>query len=639
VRHATISDRFEELIGHLKVEAALFTTYTLEIGFFETEVVPLLLRDGGSYSNDIRIKEIQVRERLQRSGIAVDLFYDASAFKRQTDSSVRSVPAMEYGFYPVEVPGGVFHAKTILVLGTDTSGVQQLVLITASCNLTKAGWWDNIELMHGIVLSPNDPPSAQIYAALTHWLEVLEKSGHAAKQAQALARIKVFLETLETDETAFEDLFLYTSHTPFPQFLQEHLKEGYRTVEIVSPYFAESPSLEWLDEIHARKATIYLPTQTVDEKRVALCSADFYSDVRRTGAVWSTLSKELMEKIDKEGARRLHAKLFCFEDAKGEHWAFAGSVNFSHKAFDGNLEAGFLFKVPASQKLLEPLREDPQCFDEKLLLPEQAVEAPREEEEGCRLELLFDWTPKRKTVTLMGESGNKSVRLLDQMGTELFRFERGEGEYRVKEGSPLVRHLEKNSFVVVEMGGRKCERYVLQKNWTYKPLHYPDLTSREIIDIYATMNPQKSESYLISAAIRKLVQSGNATEYTRSVDAIRQAPDFFSAYAELFYAFRRLEGLCKESRDQKDYYLLSPRPDAVPSLLEQTGKEKELDSVMKYLVVLSAKELYEKCGEDFSPYIPMLEETRARFDDQKFVEWFEEEFMREYRIMERRDEA
>ena len=93
----TISDTFSQEISDINIEAVLFTTYNLEVSFFETEVIPLLFSDVGVFSNDIRIKELQVREKLESTKIAIDLFYDEGMFDQDRQSSSKSTPSMEYG--------------------------------------------------------------------------------------------------------------------------------------------------------------------------------------------------------------------------------------------------------------------------------------------------------------------------------------------------------------------------------------------------------------------------------------------------------------------------------------------------------------------------------------------------------------
>ena len=190
---ATASDYFSEIISDIQVKAAVFTTYALEIDFFETEIIPLLLASQQTFSNDVRIKELQIREELVQSKIAIDLFYDAYLFEQERNNSIRTMPGMEYGFYGVYHANGAFHAKMILVLGIDQGGEEKLVLLNGSCNLTKAGWWDNIETLNGISLSMTDLPSTQILDSLFSAIKYLRESHPVAENSRALKIISDLL--------------------------------------------------------------------------------------------------------------------------------------------------------------------------------------------------------------------------------------------------------------------------------------------------------------------------------------------------------------------------------------------------------------------------------------------------------------
>jgi len=372
-----------------------------------------------------------------------------------------------------------------------------------------------------------------------------------------------------------------------------------------------------------------------------LCDSGFYNDAKDNAQVtWSRLVEDIDNKLNEDNTRMLHAKLFILEDTQGDKWAFAGSVNFSHKAFHENFEAGFMFRLDEKIKLLELLTEDPDGFDEKQMLPEQPPKDTTDKAEECAPSLLFDWknTDQNKKLLFIHPRLEKEAKLMSQDGQVLLEIRPSISDYKVEESSELVKHLERNGFVVYDDGACRKNVYVLQKNWIYKPLYYPDLNPKEILDIYISMDMEKRDRYILGAVIRDLVRKDEITEYTHNIDEIRQSPDFFSAYAELFYAFRHLVDRFCIDEQQKDYYLFSPKPDSLPSLIKQTTEDEQLDNVMKYLIFLSCKELYRRCDIDFSKYERNLDIIRNLFDDKDFIEWFESEFGKEYRLKEVNDE-
>ncbi len=108
--YQVISDVFSQEIADINVEAVLFTTYNLELSFFETEVVPLLFNNVGAFSNDVRIKELQVREKLESSKIVIDLFYDEDMFYQEQQRRIQDY---------LQLPCGC------LAVGTKPSGPQE----------------------------------------------------------------------------------------------------------------------------------------------------------------------------------------------------------------------------------------------------------------------------------------------------------------------------------------------------------------------------------------------------------------------------------------------------------------------------------------------------------------------------------
>jgi len=405
--------------------------------------------------------------------------------------------------------------------------------------------------------------------------------------------------------------------------------------QIISPYFAEDPDTSWLDKIHAKQALIYLPTLDINGELTALCSVEFYNRAKEKAQMkWSGLAESLLKKIDEEGQRILHAKIFVIVDMNGNQWVFAGSVNFSRKAFYENFEAGFLFRCPEELDLLKILTDDPVKFDDRQMLPEQPPHGDNSDGQACGPELLFDW--KKPTKLSVRPSPSKKGVLSSQTGELLLNLDPSTSDYHISEPSPLLSHLEQHDFVIYDDGECHKNIYVMQTNWVYKPYQYSDLNPKEILDIYASMHVEKRDRYLLTAIIRGFGEK--VTEYSNSIDEIRQDPDFFSAYAELFYAFRQLKERCEKERGAKDYYLLSPKPDSLPSLMKQTAEDEGMDTTMKYIIFLSCRELYRHNNEDFSKYEKELNDIRSGFDDSKFITWFEREFDREYRFQGGRNE-
>ncbi len=626
----TISDTFSQEIADINIEAVLLTTYNLEVSFFETEVIPLLFSDVGVFSNDIRIKELQVREKIESTKIAIDLFYDEKMFDQERQSSSRSTPSMEYGFFGITHGNGAFHAKVTLVLGTNRAGEKELILFAGSNNLTKAGWWDNVETVNSIRLSNGQLPTQQILDSLHSLIKYLVDSNALVEQSNALTQISAFLNQLSVSNKYYADTQFYFSFKKnFPTFLEDSLGENYKTLEIVSPYFPDDEKSKLYEVLNAN-GKIYLPVEQKDEIKIAQCSESFYAHIKESGLQWAQFRKGINNELS-VGKRMVHAKLYLLVDETAS-WVFSGSVNFTYKAFYDNIEAGFLFKVDNETSLLKKLGTEPLDFLPENIAEENTKKREDTEEEFFTGQILFDWTVNEKRLMLFGEMPlEDECYLMSHNGEVLLSIEKDVTGYDIEENTLITKHLEKNGYIVLSCSGRTKEVYVQQINWVYKPLDYPELSLEEIISIYSAMNPKKRDRYIVSALIRKFVQAGEETEYTRSIDHKSQVKSFFSEYAELFYAFRRVHDVCQKEPERMKYYLFAERPDSISTLLTQLDKDEKSDHVMKYLILLSAKELYKEYGYSFKKYSPLFTRVKKTFEDKKFLKWFEKEFFKNYR--------
>jgi hypothetical protein len=144
---------------------------------------------------------------------------------------------------------------------------------------------------------------------------------------------------------------------------------------------------------------------------------------------------------------------------------------------------------------------------------------------------------------------------------------------------------------------------------------------------------------------------------------IEEAPlenEFFSEYAELFHAFRMLRrDLSNEQSTPKkqDYYLTGTGVDSLPTLVGRAAAvlepakegDQPLHPVSAYLLLLSAKEVYRSDEFTNRPYVSQqlefVESLLQRIRESKliklsseretnrerFFEWFETQFLEQYR--------
>lgn len=677
---STISEEFRAQIGdNERVLAAVFTTYRFEPEFFEQEIIPLMLDQGLAFSSDQRIKSIQVREALSDAGLPIEVFYDLDLFRQQGTVS----PAMEYLHHGIRGERSAFHAKLVLLLLEDTdSGEQCLCVGAGSANLSIAGWWENIECQHWERVQSGWVSRRFLNRLLGDvvWLTARRK-GAPDDPSQALPRIAAFLESCQGWNSApwvayygLRGLELAQKRRPaFLRFLRDALREqspNYQNwnLEIISPYFAESPSFDahekFFEDFGVQGIRIFLP---VNDEGEALCNKDYYERIAQTdGIEWASWSPDMLKELGLKSPinRTTHAKIYHFYNGM-QSWVFVGSVNFTHRAVSDNQEAGFFVQLPGRSQFLSPLQVEPDkwCPEEKLPGGEQDQ---GKELNLPELVLSYDWKLHRLSAALGERQAERQIlcELLSPEGKVVVADIAVDAEPREVACEPeLIEKLLRNTgFLMV--AGRWLQDEVTfppnpvmvqQLHWTHKPLDLPLLSPQEIMQIYAGLSAMRRNQVIEFLKQRQLREMGLLSENTGSHPYEDKGRQFFAEYAELFHAFRnlrrRLDQACSEDRFALvDYYLSGRGMDSLPTLLESLYEEgRKLDGVTIYLALLCLVQIYQQpkyLGRPDVEYwlrncrqqIEAIEsggELRLIGDDtdrsRRFFEWYRAQFLREYR--------
>ncbi|MCY4264938.1 MAG: phospholipase D family protein [Gammaproteobacteria bacterium] len=672
--NAVVSDHLKMLIADRRVKAAVFTTFNFEPDFFELEVIPLLLPGNTQLSSHPAIKQFQVREALRDSGLLLEVFYDLKISRENPGCS----PAMEYPFHGVHRGNNAFHPKLLFLLVYDKISCEDRLLVGAgSNNLTQAGWWDNIEGIHWreVGAKDADPYFIKRLREDVEWLEE-QRNLMINDETSALDLLLQFLRhpKARTGTRGLKKFGAYyginQSAKPrgFRSFLKNAVKDKLGnfsnwTLEIISPYFAEdahnSLHEQFLD-LGVREIHILLP---INQENMPICNPEYFNHIDAQPNVhWAQWSEPVSHNLGLGGQhfRRLHAKLFHFYNKK-QSWIFVGSVNFTHKAFLGNIEAGFFVKQKNKNPLLEVI-DDSDSFDH-FELPSDTP--PGEENEETRslpvIDLLYDWQTqtltgmtepyKRYCINIHNPEGGLAIENWAVTGTP--------GKYQGDMVS-LKALLKNGSLVKVSGVNQRSNEKIAahwiimkQAGWTHKPLELPEMTPEQILAIYAEMSPERRQLLLMNAQIRKLVLAGLGEDMTIAGNE-PQAEGFFSEYAELFHAFRQLrrkmdEALSADNQNLVEYYLTGKGVDSLPTLLENIRDNADISRVTAYLILLCAKEIY--LSESFKDYFGVsnrLQKVESAIkqikeagwiildkekpeDRAQFLNWFEEQFFRVYR--------
>ena len=266
-----ISKRLEEQVGEREILAAVFTTYVFDPLFFELEVISLLLDNKHpSYVNDSLVKQYLVRDELRKSGMPIEVFYDAPMFAKEQLNS----PQMDYLFHGVDLRGPAFHPKLIFLLVKNDKGEEKLLIAAGSNNLTYAGWWDNIECQHWVELGYHDTQRYDLdrFVACLNYLKSKGRQLDENKEnRRAINKILKYLDECKGNNKKGYLCFYgpYDNKIPKIDFLSylknpaELLHSGSTwKVEIISPFFADDVNNTLHDNFLKDpkvKSSLYLP--------------------------------------------------------------------------------------------------------------------------------------------------------------------------------------------------------------------------------------------------------------------------------------------------------------------------------------------------------------------------------------------
>lgn len=674
---AVVSQYLLDRIGERRVVAALFTTFTFEPEFFELEVIPLLLDSTQAYSNDDRVKRSMVREALRESDLSIDVYYDLPMYRATGTTS----PEMEYGCHGVFHRSGAFHGKLNMLLLSDEDGENRALLVGAgSNNLTRAGWWDNIECQHWVELAP-DAINFEFRSQLLADLDLLER--HRLPDSttdNATTSIRDYLNAAAPSQNSMPETYWGLAAAQqgknFPAFLigsANSISPGSQWhLEIISPFFADDPhnkEHEHFLQLGVQSITMLLPT---DDENSALCAEAYYREVTAHPALqWARWSDPIQKSlgITNSHYRPLHAKVYHLYN-ETVSCLFVGSVNFTHKAMHDNIECGFLVPVNKGQKPLLQALEDKHTPHHFIEPAEQVPGLSSESLDDYHfpvVQLSYDWLNKslqgrtdmdqHVTIEILGTEGHpvtEKWELTPRLIT--YKGDTGALEASLRHGA-LVQI--RGSWLSGEFAGSSfpAHRMLIQeKDWSHKPLDLPALSAAQIIAIYGGMSSERRRLLLASEKIRQLLLKHEAGQLSRTLES-SEYTQFFSQYAEIFSAFRQLrermfEALKKDKGEKElDYYLSGTGIDSLPTLVRKatdTDEDESLEGVSAYLLLLCIKELYDQTA--FSGR-PRVEDLRTELDHeinslensprimlkndstqrrQAFFKWFREQFFREY---------
>ena len=316
-----------------RYEHAVFTTYSINLRFFEEWVLPLL-RASGAHNITVLADEAQL-------GIAL------------ADRSLRSI-GRSYHVVSVRLGPGAFHPKLFLLAGDD--GARACV---TSANLTVDGQLRNVE--SAIALDSSVPEHRQPIADLGSFVRTITERAAPAHSAEAIMATLAAVDAMPQERPPGPLRLVHNVEHP----LLDLFPTGGLTA--VAPY---ADSGEAASALAARGALTVLTD-----------AASFAASESFFNGPWSVFGLEFEK-------RRLHGKAYWGET---ESWLMLGSPNLSRQALlqtatQANTELAVVLE-PHAPRLAQPPGtpgDEAQLADEapKRLALARAAEAVVEAEAG-----------------------------------------------------------------------------------------------------------------------------------------------------------------------------------------------------------------------------------------------------------------
>lgn len=666
--HAVLSEQLEERLRGRRLIAAVFLTFRFDPEFFEQEVLPVFLEVPLSHASAVKL--VQLEDALRSVPIGVAVYYDQNGLVPEAGPSKLDVKRIA-----VRHRTGIFHPKNLFALVEETEAdkdghrARTLIVACLSANLTRAGWWENVEVCHTEEIAEGD--FTRLRDDLIGFLEGIERRvGDKSSDNHAQIRaIREFIRgTYQREHRSTEGILhphFFHGRTSVPEFLRSAAGNSLdgMYLEIISPYFDKGPTSKPLDdlinEFKPREVRVFLPRSNTGE---ALCSREIYEWVRGLPNVsWSRLPHDLLRGGKSENARQriVHAKVYRFfaQQPKREI-LFVGSVNITTPAHQlgGNLETGLLVELSQLRRPDWWLINDtarPRDYD------------PRTEDEGnatiggSKLSVRFWWDTTAAQVFWDDWSTSPSLNVMAH-GLDIFSVDglppKVWQSLPADAAGGLQRVLRSTSILAVVGEGKEPGLLLVQEEgMSHRPSLLFDLSPAEILRYWSLLTAAQRAAFLeVRSPEVALVGDGAAllSRYT----PLAQEQTFFDRCAGIFLAYGSLErsvrSALQEGREREAIYrLFGQKYDSLGSLLKRVLKdsaEGKGDLVDHYLIVLCALQVVQELrrengefwrehasdGKRLQDQLGVMQSIRERLIERDpvempaFLDWFDRWFLR-----------
>jgi len=678
-----MSEQLVDAIADRRVRAAVFTTFNFDPGFFEINILPLFFNQEFSQVDKVRL--IQLEESLS-SVDNMTVYYDRNAISQDAEPA-----RLDYARIDVNKITGCFHPKVILLLvdneikedkRDDESVVifQSLIVVVQSANLTRAGWWENVECAHiEEIHDKRNHENAELYYTfrqdLLYLISRIQKETDPDEDHSALDQIHSFLLHQASRENVrnvskggrhYTHIFCGQNNLSFSEWLIDlRLNKHNWNLEIISPFFdptGAGPLQEIIDVLRPNETRVYLPQ---DNDGSALVTEHTFKALSEIDTVyWGKLPEELLQRSGGHVSenilpRRVHGKVYrLWNRQENKNILIVGSVNLTSSAHShsraGNLEAAFLIDMSDDgyQKRwwIERLGTDIERFIEKESSEDEGLE-----EVHINLTLRFDWAAKQLEYRLL-ETEKTSFEVCETNGQPIFSIKKPKLNSWVKcfeaDCEQARKALLSSSFFLIKHEKGSWRVLVREENMGHRPSLLTELSPEEILEYWALLSADQRAAFIayhlgigenevgIPLVARRKLKSGNT---------------LFDRFAGIYHSFgclrQYIETAVTENRlKEAETLLAGSRHNSLPSLLEKIYEKSDGDQVVRYITFLTARQLYETMKKRhkvlfsrsrkrmvrLQELLKKLPEIRRELQfpnfrkEKKFLDWYEKHFIKDY---------
>ncbi len=674
-----LSDELKNAIKGRKVKDAVFTTFSFDPGFFELHILPLLFDQDFSHADKVRLIQLE-DAMLAVNNIAV--YYDKSAISQDAEPA-----CLDYKRIDIRRKTGCFHPKIILLLLENPLGdgeeeeyenFNSLLFAVSSANLTRSGWWENLECAHIEEINEKEDwenvdrhyPYRKDLISLIHRIR---NSTDENEDHNALDRINEFIvkhtPTKQVDKSISGGKYysrLYCGQNSFADWLVDlRLYKREWNLEVISPFFDSSgagPLEDIIVQLEPKETRVYVPR---DHDGTALITEDAYNSIASLQSTyWAEIPMELVHRggghvSEKLMPRRVHAKVYRLWNGRTKNnILIVGSVNLTSSAHShgnaGNLETAFLVDISdenyRNQWWLSRIDKDIERFTQIGPSEEDGLEIAQ-----IDLSMRFDWTSKSLEYRLLGNEKSQ-FRVCEINGHVLFQIDKPKRGSWIKctdvQNEKAHRYLISSSIFLIKHERGQWRLLVREENMAYRPSLLTQLTPEEILEYWALLSPDQRAAFIEHYLGRDEQLEGLPILINKT---LKSKDTLFDRFTGIYHSFGCLtkhvsSAIDNERFNEAEALLAGSKYNSLPSLLEKTFERKDGDQIIRYVTFLSAKQLYEAMKKKHKVFfrgkkqkLHRLEELLKKLPEvrkalpivhenknKEFLEWFENSFLKDY---------